>query len=102
MGDWTQEQAKELPQENNVITIQDIKQAAFKSTGEKWQRRWELFERGRDLYEKIPTTKHSILLDDENIKETKAKLQTVAHYIDRTGRFDTAVPQSQSNQRIPF
>ncbi|CAC5394369.1 unnamed protein product [Mytilus coruscus] len=35
-------------------------------------------------------------LDGENIEETKAKLQTVAHYIDRTGRFDTAVPQSQS------
>ena len=35
-------------------------------------------------------------LDGENTEETKAKLQTVAHYIDRTGRFNTAVPQSQS------
>ncbi|CAG2226583.1 unnamed protein product [Mytilus edulis] len=174
------EEAKELPPENNVITLQDVKQAAYKSTGNKWQRRWEISERGRDLYEKIPTTKHSIMydfptkrhfsifaqlrtgytelnyyknrvgqtnaiescncgapetpqhfllecpyyeneredmlhqiskevgvrnlnlatmltrLDGENTEETKAKLQTVAHYIDRTGRFNTAVPQSQS------
>ncbi|CAG2229493.1 unnamed protein product [Mytilus edulis] len=49
------EEAKELPPENNVITLQDVKQAAYKSTGNKWQRRWEISERGRDLYEKIPT-----------------------------------------------
>ncbi|XP_063442764.1 ribonuclease H-like [Mytilus trossulus] len=57
------EEAKELPPENNVITLQDVKQAAYKSTGNKWQRRWEISERGRDLYEKIPTTKHSIMFD---------------------------------------
>ncbi|CAG2227763.1 RNASEH1 [Mytilus edulis] len=57
------EEAKELPTENNVITLQDVKQAAYKSTGNKWQRRWEISERGRDLYEKIPTTKHSIMSD---------------------------------------
>ena len=35
------EEAKELPPENNIITLQDVKQAsAYKSTGNKWQRRW--------------------------------------------------------------
>ncbi|CAC5371670.1 unnamed protein product [Mytilus coruscus] len=41
----------------------DVKQAAYKSTRNKWQRRWEISERSRDHYEKIPTTKHSIMYD---------------------------------------
>ncbi|VDI54863.1 Hypothetical predicted protein [Mytilus galloprovincialis] len=49
------EEAKELRPENNVITLQDVTQPAYKITGNKWQRRWEISERGRDLYEKIPT-----------------------------------------------
>ena len=56
-------EAKELSPENNIITLQDVKRAAHLSTTSKWQRRWDISDKGRDLHEKIPTVDHKILYD---------------------------------------
>ncbi|CAC5377274.1 unnamed protein product [Mytilus coruscus] len=49
--------------QKDKVDYADVKQAAYKSTRNKWQRRLEISERSRDHYEKIPTTKHSIMYD---------------------------------------
>ena len=56
-------EAKELPPENNLITLQDVKQGARKSTIKKWQRRWDISDTGRDLYDKVPAVDQTITFD---------------------------------------
>lgn len=56
-------EAQDLNPEDNIVTTQDIKQAARKSVVRKWQRRWEISERGRDLYDKVQNVKIKVLYD---------------------------------------
>ena len=57
------EEARNLPPENNILTLQDIKKGAEKSTEAKWLRRWTISDRGRDLYEKMPSLNPRPLYD---------------------------------------
>lgn len=57
------EEAKEMPPEENVITHQDVKKGVIKSTTTKWQRRWDISETGRALYDVQPDVKHTKYFD---------------------------------------
>ena len=49
--------------EDNIYTLQDIKEAAHDSIIKKWQRRWEIGETGRTLFEKTETVGKKIDYD---------------------------------------
>ncbi|CAG2217345.1 unnamed protein product [Mytilus edulis] len=57
------EEATQLLPKNNIITLQDVKQGAHKSVMLKWQRRWELSNTGRDLFEITPNVKNIPIFD---------------------------------------
>ena len=57
------EEAKHLAPEDNIYTLQYIKKAAHDSIIEKWQRRWEIGETGRQLFEKTETVGKKIDYD---------------------------------------
>lgn len=76
------EEAKSLPPENNIITLPDVKNGAHKSTMQKWQRRWEISETGRDLYEKAPLVKQTIFLDHPSKAHYKIRTQLRTGYVE--------------------
>jgi len=88
-------EAKELPPEDNVITLQDIKQSAHKSTLIKWQRRWDIGERGRELYEKEPRIKKNILYDHPSkeyfsiLTQLRTGYSILNNYKHQTGQTNT-------------
>ena len=57
------ESAKDLSSDENIYTIQDVKGAAHKSIIRKWQRRWDIGETGRTLYEKTSTVGSKVEYD---------------------------------------
>ncbi|CAG2245647.1 unnamed protein product [Mytilus edulis] len=85
------EEATQLLPKNNIITLQDVKQGAHKSVMLKWQRRWELSNTGRDLFEITPNVKNIPIFDYPTKKFFSIFIQlrtghaTLYFYKQRTG-----------------
>ena len=57
------QQASKMPMDTSVVTNQDIKSAAKKSTISKWQQRWNISETGRFIYTFKPLVDGKLYLD---------------------------------------
>ena len=74
-------EAKEIPPENNLITLQDVKQGACKSTIKKWQRRWDISDIGRDLYDKVPSVDQITTFDYPSKRHYSIYIHTAKNMI---------------------
>ncbi|CAG2204634.1 unnamed protein product [Mytilus edulis] len=101
------EEAKELPPENNVITLQDVKQAAYKyriseectctyiHTEINGIEDWKYLRETGTFMKKIPTSKHSIMYDFPTKRHFSifAQLRTgytqLNYYKNRVGQTNT-------------
>ncbi|CAG2213469.1 unnamed protein product [Mytilus edulis] len=89
------EEATQLLPKNNIITLQDVKQGAHKSVMQKWQRRWELSDTGRDLFDITPNVKNIPIFDFPSkeifsiLIQLRTGYTTLNYYKQRTGQDTT-------------
>ena len=91
-------EAKEMDENISITTSADIKTAARKSCVIKWQRRWELSEKGRHLYELKPevTSKDkytSFLKSERIIHQLRTGYCNLKYYRHKTGLDDSPLCQ---------
>ena len=70
-------EAEDMPEDKGATSQAEVKQGARESVVKKWQRRWEISEKGRNLFNFKPKVKLKyISFQDLKYQRTKFQLQS--------------------------
>ena len=105
------QQAPKMPMDTSVVTNQDIKSAAKKSTISKWQQRWDISETGRFLYTFKPLVEEKLYLDlpskdlfpiIHQLRTGYCKLNEYRFKLNQSGPGSQTMPSSIPDSKCPI